>query len=76
MRYTASSALYGLMVVICMQSGALALEAFSKDPLISGFGKSELKIMLDMAMDNQRPEGFVAGELGAGSGGFTKQVRL
>lgn len=49
-------------------------KAYLEDPVLSGFGSKELKIMLDIAMENQRPEGFVACEIGAGSGGFTKQV--
>ena len=43
---------------------------------MSGFGLAELKIMLDIAMENQRPEGFTVCEVGAGSGGLTKQASL
>lgn len=48
--------------------------AYEADPLLSGFGLPELKVMLDIALENQRPEGFTACELGVGSGAFTKQV--
>lgn len=48
--------------------------ALESDQLLCGFGAVELKIMLDIVMENQRPEGFTACEIGAGSGAFTKQV--
>ena len=54
-------------------SQALAA-AFHKDRMLAGFGGRQLKILLDIILENQRVEGFTACELGAGAGGFTKQV--
>ena len=46
------------------------------DRLLGGFGTVELKILLDIVMENQRAEGFTAAEIGAAPGGFTKQALL
>lgn len=48
--------------------------AFQADNLLGGFGGVQLKILLDIILENQRAEGFTACEIGAGFGGFTKQV--
>lgn len=48
--------------------------SFQADTLLSGFGLPQAKVMLDIALENQKPEGFTACELGVGSGGLTKQV--
>lgn len=50
--------------------------ALQKDPLLGGFGAVQLKILLDIVLENQRPEGFTACEIGSGAGGFTKQVEI
>lgn len=55
-------------------SEALAA-AMQSDRLLGGFGAVELKILLDIVMENQRAEGFTAAEIGAGPGTFTKQAR-
>ena len=50
--------------------------SFLADPLLSGFGLPQAKVMMDIALENMKPEGFTACELGVGSGGLTKQVHI
>ena len=50
--------------------------SFRADPLLSGFGLPQAKVMTDIALENMKPEGFTACELGVGSGGLTKQVQI
>lgn len=57
-----------------LQDSDRVAPAYLADPLLSGFGLPQLKLMLDIAMENQRTEGFVAAEVGTGTGGLTKQV--
>lgn len=66
---------------ICLQAvrsklsdvGSLAA-AFLSDNLLGGLGAIELKVLLDIALENQRPEGFTACEIGAACGSFTRQA--
>lgn len=48
--------------------------AIQSDRLLGGFGAAELKILLDIVMENQRAEGFTASEICAGIGAFTQQA--
>lgn len=47
---------------------------FASDSLLAGFGLPELKVMLDIALENQPVDGVTVCEVGAGTGGLTKQV--
>ena len=49
-------------------------KAFEEDPLLSGFGQSELDVVLAIAISNQQAKGYTVGEVGAGNGSFTKKV--
>jgi hypothetical protein len=49
-------------------------KAFEEDPLLGGFEQSELDVVLAIAISNQQAKGYTVGEVGSGSGGFTKKV--
>lgn len=49
-------------------------KALEEDPFLSGFGQKALDVILAVAISNQKAAGYTVGEIGSGSGGFTKQV--
>ena len=51
-------------------------QLYAGDPFVSGFGGRHLARLVDIACENQRQAGFSVAEVGAGTGGLTKQVRL
>ena len=48
---------------------------YSDDPFVSGFGRRHLKRLLDIACENMGQAGFAVAEVGAGTGGLTRQAR-
>ena len=48
--------------------------ALAEDALLSGFGQKQLDVILAIAISNQKAAGYTVGEVGAGSGAFTKQA--
>ena len=48
---------------------------YAQDPLMQGFHSRHISHMLDIVCENQGQTGFSAAEIGAGTGGFTRQVR-
>ena len=49
---------------------------YAQDPLMQGFHSRHISHMLDIVCENQGQTGFTAAEVGAGTGGFTRQVGL
>lgn len=49
-------------------------DVYARDVFVSGFHGRHLARMLDIACENQPQDGFVAAEVGAGTGGLTRQV--
>jgi hypothetical protein len=49
---------------------------YSDDLYASGFNKRYFAQLLEIVMENQSQFGFKAAEIGAGTGGLTRQVRL
>ena len=49
---------------------------YAQDPLMQGFHSRHISHMLDIVCENQGQTGFSAAEVGAGTGGFTRQVGL
>ena len=47
---------------------------YAQDPLMQGFHSRHISHMLDIVCENQGQTGFSAAEIGAGTGGFTRQV--
>ncbi len=48
---------------------------YAQDPLMQGFHARHISHMLDIVCENQGQTGFTVAEIGAGTGGFTRQVR-
>ncbi len=49
---------------------------YAQDPLMQGFHSRHISHMLDIVCENQGQTGFSVAEVGAGTGGFTRQVCL
>jgi len=49
---------------------------YAQDPLMQGFHSRNISHMLDIVCENQGQTGFTVAEVGAGTGGFTRQVTL
>lgn len=49
---------------------------YAQDPLMQGFHARHISHMLDVVCENQGQTGFSVAEVGAGTGGFTRQVGL
>ena len=49
-------------------------DVYARDVFVSGFGARHLARFLDVACENQPQDGFAAAEIGAGTGGLTRQV--
>ncbi|EIE23140.1 hypothetical protein COCSUDRAFT_47508 [Coccomyxa subellipsoidea C-169] len=47
---------------------------YAQDPLMQGFHARHISHMLDIVCENQGQTGFTVAEIGAGTGGFTRQV--
>lgn len=47
---------------------------YAQDPLMQGFHSKHISHMLDVVCENQGQTGFTVAEVGAGTGGFTRQV--
>ena len=47
---------------------------YAQDPLMQGFHSRHISHMLDIVCENQGQTGFTVAEVGAGTGGFTRQV--
>jgi fatty acid synthase len=47
---------------------------YAQDPLMQGFHARQISHMLDIVCENQGQTGFTVAEIGAGTGGFTRQV--
>ena len=47
---------------------------YAQDPLMQGFHARHISHMLDIVCENQGQTGFTVAEVGAGTGGFTRQV--
>ena len=47
---------------------------YAQDPLMQGFHARHISHMLDIVCENQGQTGFSVAEVGAGTGGFTRQV--
>jgi fatty acid synthase len=47
---------------------------YARDPLARGFDKKHLSIFIQIVCENQKQEGFRVAEVGAGTGGLTRQV--
>ena len=47
---------------------------YAQDPLMQGFHARHISHMLDIVCENQGQTGFSVAEIGAGTGGFTRQV--
>ena len=47
---------------------------YAQDPLMQGFHSKHISHMLDVVCENQGQSGFTVAEVGAGTGGFTRQV--
>ena len=48
---------------------------YAQDPLMQGFHARHISHMLDIFCENQGQTGFTVAEVGAGTGGFTRQVK-
>ena len=51
-------------------------QLFSADAYAAGFGEGAVSHLIDVATENQKQAGIFVAEVGAGSGSFTRQVRL
>ena len=49
-------------------------DVYAHDVFVSGFAVHHLSRFLDIICENQPQDGFVAAEIGAGTGGLTRQV--
>ena len=49
-------------------------DLYATDPIARGFEGEVLTVMLDMVGENLSTDGFRCAEVGAGTGGFTRQV--
>ena len=49
-------------------------QLYAADPLMQGFAPRHISHLLDIVCENQGQTGFSVAEVGAGTGGFTRQV--
>ncbi len=51
-------------------------QLYAADAFASGFGRRHLARLIDIACENQPQAGYSVAEVGAGTGGLTKQARF
>lgn len=49
---------------------------YARDPLARGFDPKHLSHFIEIVAENQKQEGFKVAEIGAGTGGLTRQVSI
>ncbi|EIE22203.1 ketoacyl-synt-domain-containing protein [Coccomyxa subellipsoidea C-169] len=69
----ASAATMQSPIQAIMQHGEHS-QLYAQDPLMQGFHARHINHMLDIVCENQGQAGFSVAEIGAGTGGFTRQV--